>query len=175
MAEEEAQNQEQPKEEENPLEEQVISLNRTNKVIKGGRSFHMGALVAVGDRNGRVGIGHGKANEVPQAINKGGQVARKNLISVPLMDQRTPTHAVTGRFRGAEVLMKPASEGTGIIAGSAVRIILELSGVQDVLTKSLGSSNPLNVAKATMEALNSLHSPEEVENKRDITGLSVEQ
>ena len=135
----------------------------------------MGGLVAVGDRNGRVGIGHGKANEVPQAISKGSQTARKNLITMPLKEQRTLPHEVTGRFRGAQVLMKPASEGTGIIAGGGVRIILELAGVKDVLTKSLGSSNPLNVAKATMVAIQNLHSRSEVEAKRDIAGLSIDQ
>ncbi len=169
MAEEEP---EQPqKNEQAELEEQVVHLNRTSKVVKGGRSFHMTALVVVGDRNGNIGIGTGKAKEVPEAIRKGSEQARRALVRIPLRQNRTLTHPMKERFRGAEILMRPAAEGTGLIAGGGMRAVLELAGVKDVLAKSLGSDNPINVVKATMQALCNMHSKEHVLEKRDISAL----
>ena len=152
------------------LEEQVVSINRCSKVVKGGRNFHFTALVVVGDRNGRVGIGLGKANEVPQAIRKGGELARRSLIKVP-MNGTTITHTVASKFRGGHVMMRPASEGTGVIAGGAMRAVLELSGIRDVLAKSLGSNNPVNVVKATVAGIEKLRTKEEVLRKRGAEAL----
>lgn len=152
------------------FEERVVCINRCSKVVKGGRNFHFSALVVVGDRRGQVGIGFGKANEVSEAIRKGSELARKDVISIPMQGQ-TLTHAVDARFRGARIIMRPASQGTGIIAGGGMRTVLELGGVRDVLAKSLGSKNPVNVVKATVEGILSLRTKDEILAKRDIASL----
>src|SRR5205085_4722155 len=138
------------------LKEEVVSLNRTAKVVKGGRRFSFAALVIVGDANGHVGVGFGKANEVPEAISKASEDGKKNLIKVP-MKGRTIPHAVVGEFGAARVMLKPASEGTGLIAGPGVRSVLSAAGIRDILTKVIGTNNKINVVKVTLQGLASLH------------------
>jgi len=145
--------------------DKLVYINRVAKVVKGGKRLSFSALVVAGDGNGHVGIGVGKANEVPAAINKGGAIARKNLIEIPLAGTTIP-HQITVKFGAAKVLLKPASPGTGIIAGGSIRPLLEVAGVKDILTKSLGSSNHINMAKAALLALSSLRDVREAISKR---------
>ncbi len=150
------------------LQERVVDINRVAKVVKGGRRFSFTALVVVGDEKSIVGIGYGKANEVPIAIQKAVEQAKKNLFEVPKY-KSTITHKSLGRFGSGQVMLKPASTGTGVIAGGGVRAVLELAGVHDILAKSLGSQNPINLVKATVDALQSLRRPEEVAKARGLT------
>jgi small subunit ribosomal protein S5 len=147
------------------LEERLVKINRVSKVVRGGRRFAFGSIVVVGDSNGRVGIGHGKAGEVTDSIRKGVDQAKKSMITVPL-DGHTIPHEVESRFGAARVILKPASPGTGVIAGGGVRAVVELAGIRDVLTKSVGNNNPVNVVKATMKALESLQSEQDVLRRR---------
>jgi small subunit ribosomal protein S5 len=149
------------------LVEKVVFINRSAKVVKGGRRFHFSALVVVGDKNGRVGIATGKAGEVADAIKRGTDLARANMVAVPLKDGTIP-HEIYSEFDGAKVLMRPASPGTGIIAGRTVRAVLEAAGVRDVLTKSLGSNNPTNVVKATLRGLLRLRQRETIYQQRGL-------
>ena len=156
--------------EEKPLEDTVVKVFRCAKVVKGGRRFSFGALVVVGDRAGTVGIGYGKANEVPMAVEKGVKDAKKSLNKVPLVGRTIP-HQVTGKYRATRIVILPASPGTGVIAGSSARAVLEYAGVQDVLTKVFGSTSAKNVVKATMGALLKLRNKETIESLR---GVEVE-
>lgn len=158
----------QMRQEERPLEDTVVKIFRCAKVVKGGRKFSFGALVVVGDRAGMVGIGYGKANEVPLAVEKGVKNARKSLLRIALADRTIP-HQVVGEYRSTRVVLVPASPGTGVIAGSCARAVLEYAGVQDVLTKVYGSTSAKNVVKATLDGLTALRNKETIESLRGVS------
>lgn len=150
------------------LVDRVVHINRVAKVVKGGRRFAFSALVVVGNENGWVGAGYGKAREVPEAIRKANEIARKNLFHVPLQGSSIP-HEILGHFGAGRVLLRPASAGTGVIAGGAVRAVVECAGIHDVLSKCLGTNNPLNVVHATISALQNLRDPQEIATRRGMT------
>ncbi len=152
---------------EGEIVDRLVHLNRVAKVVKGGRRFSFSALVVAGDNNGRVGAGLGKANEVPEAIRKGFEQAKKNMFAVPVLNGSIP-HEVTGNFGSGQVVLRPASEGTGVIAGGAVRAVVESAGIRNVLTKCIGSRNPHNVVKATIDALKQLRSAEDTARRRGV-------
>ncbi|WCE29458.1 30S ribosomal protein S5 [Vibrio sp. SCSIO 43137] len=156
------------------LHEKLIAVNRVSKTVKGGRIFSFTALTVVGDGNGRVGFGYGKAREVPAAIQKAMEKARRNMVTVALNDG-TLHHAVKGRHTGSKVYMQPAAEGTGIIAGGAMRAVLEVVGVHNVLAKAYGSTNPINIVRATIDGLSGMKSPEMVAAKRGLTVESISE
>ena len=158
--------------EENIYEERVVGINRVAKVVKGGRRFRFTALVVVGDKKGQVGFGTGKAQEVPDAIKKAIEEAKRNFVRVPMYGTTIP-HAITGRHGGGEVFLKPAVEGTGVIAGGPVRAVLEAAGVNDILSKSLGSATPINVVRATMDAIVRLRTAEQVARTRGKTAKEI--
>jgi small subunit ribosomal protein S5 len=163
---------EQVKELEQPeFEERVVTINRVTKVVKGGRRFRFAALVVIGDKKGRVGFGTGKANEVPDAIQKAIESAKKNIINVAIVNSTIP-HEVTGVYGAGRVVLRPASAGTGVVAGGPVRAVVELAGISDILSKSLGSATPINVIRATIEGLKSLETVEQVAARR---GKTVEE
>ena len=155
------------------LEERVVSINRVSKTVKGGRRMQLTALVVVGDGNGRVGLGLGKSQEVPNAIKKGVEDAKKNMFSVPLTDEGSVPHEIMGEYGAGRVLIKPAVPGTGVMAGGPVRAIMELAGVKNVITKSLGTSNAMNIVKAAAEGLKGLENPQDVANRRDLSVAQV--
>lgn len=151
------------------LEERVVSINRVSKTVKGGRRMQLTALVVVGDGKGKVGVGLGKSQEVPNAIKKGTEDAKKNLFTVPVTDEKSVPHEIIGEFGAGRVLIKPAVPGTGVMAGGPVRAIMELAGVKNVITKSLGTNNAMNIVKAAAEGLKLMESPEDVAKRRDTT------
>ena len=155
------------------LQERVVFINRVAKTVKGGRRMQLSALVVVGDGNGRVGVGMGKSAEVPTAIKKGVEDAKKNMFTVPLTPEKTLPHEIMGIYGAGRVLIKPATPGTGVIAGGPVRAIMELAGVTDVLTKSLGTNNAMNIVKAAAEGLKNMESPDQVAARRDTSVAKI--